>query len=58
MKKEQTNKKEQVCSICGKPYTGYGNNAQPINDGRCCDECNAKVVIPKRIERFYKGEQI
>ena len=56
MTKVQTNKKEQVCSICGKPYTGYGNNAQPINDGRCCDECNAKVVIPKRIERYYKGE--
>ncbi len=44
------NKKKHVCSICGKPYTGYGNNAQPINDGRCCDECNAKVVIPRRIQ--------
>ena len=52
IKKVQTNKKEQVCSICGKPYTGYGNNAQPINDGRCCDECNAKVVIPKRIQKI------
>lgn len=40
---------EHICSICGKKYDGYGNNAQPINDGRCCDECNRKVVIPIRI---------
>mgnify|MGYP000340447511 FL=1 len=38
-----------ICSICGKKYDGYGNNAQPINDERCCDECNRKVVIPIRI---------
>ena len=24
-----------ICSICGKHYEGYGNNAQPVNDGRC-----------------------
>ena len=32
-----------------KEYVGYGNNAQPVNDRRCCDECNLKVVIPYRI---------
>lgn len=37
------------CSICGKQYEGFGNNAQPINDGRCCDECNKNVVIPRRL---------
>lgn len=21
---------EHICSICGKKYDGYGNNAQPI----------------------------
>ena len=46
-----------ICSICNEPIptTSYGwsegNNAQPINDGRCCDNCDATVVIPKRIER-------
>lgn len=40
---------EHICSICGKKYEGYGNNVQPINDERCCDECNRKVVIPIRI---------
>jgi hypothetical protein len=41
-----TMKPVQVCSICGGPIVGYGNNARPINDGRCCDQCNAERVIP------------
>ena len=36
------------CSICGKEIEGRGNNAWPINDGRCCDNCNFAVVIPRR----------
>jgi hypothetical protein len=28
-----------------------GNNAQPVNDGRCCDECNMDVVIPARLQQ-------
>lgn len=51
------------CSICkgeievkkdpktGKVFWDQGNNAQPINDGRCCDKCDLEVVIPKRIEK-------
>ena len=47
------NKKNQhICSICGKGYEGYGNNAQPINNGRCCESCNATVVIPRRIQEY------
>lgn len=43
------------CSICDKEIPvkeggwSQGNNAQPINDGRCCDECNVNVVIPARL---------
>lgn len=46
-----SNKKiaKNTCSICGKEYRGYGNNARPYNKGWCCDECNAKYVIPYRI---------
>lgn len=40
----------KYCSICGKPYEGYGNNANPVNDGRCCNECNTKIVVPRRIQ--------
>ena len=37
------------CSICDKEEKGYGNNANPLNSGRCCDECNLKFVIPRRM---------
>lgn len=52
------------CSICnedikgdvvigkdGVPYVPYegGNNAAPVNSGRCCDSCNWSVVIPSRL---------
>ena len=43
------------CSICGneiQPVLMGGNsvwteghNAQPINDGRCCDSCNDIVIL-------------
>jgi hypothetical protein len=36
----------QVCSICGGPIVGFGNNAQPVNDGLCCDRCHERVVVP------------
>lgn len=48
--------KQKICSICKKKYTGFGNNAEPINHGICCDYCNAKV-ISARIERLY-GEKL
>lgn len=44
------------CSICGKRIDdGFSNNAQPINNGRCCNSCNAKYVIPARINRMRAG---
>lgn len=43
---------KKKCSICGKKYDGYGNNARPVNDGKCCDYCNANVVIPARIYQW------
>lgn len=49
------------CSICGKeiqkdPMTGWeeGNNAQPVNDGRCCNECNINIVIPRRLREINR----
>lgn len=46
-----TNKEDnsKICCICGKRYHGYGNNAEPVKDGECCDKCNYNVVIPARI---------
>jgi hypothetical protein len=37
------------CVICGKEIIGYGNNAEPVAKGRCCDVCNITVVIPERL---------
>ena len=38
------------CSICGKEIGKYGNGAYPVNSGKCCDECNLKIVVPARIK--------
>ena len=36
------------CSICKEDFEGYGNNAQPVNNGVCCDGCNT-LVIKRRL---------
>ena len=54
-KDKEENKK--VCVICGKEYDGYGNNAQPVKDGKCCDKCNQEVVIPARIKKMGLKEE-
>lgn len=41
------------CCICKKPIEGYGNNAAPVKDGRCCDKCNWDYVIPARLIGLY-----
>ena len=51
------------CSICqgviepskdanGKIYWRGGNNAEPINNGRCCNACNELRVIPARLKEY------
>ena len=36
------------CSICNEDFNHhYGHNAQPINDGICCDDCNMLVVLER-----------
>lgn len=43
------------CCICGRLFTGYGNNPAPVKKaGRCCDECNDYVVIPARLAELEK----
>ena len=47
-----------ICCICGKKAEGYGNNPQPVKDkGRCCDACNAEVVIPARLGIMIKNKK-
>lgn len=40
------------CVICNKEYEGYGNNAEPIAKGMCCDNCNTTYVIPARLKQL------
>ena len=43
------------CSICNENFEGFGNNAEPINDGRCCDDCN-NLVIMERIKELNNND--
>ena len=43
---------EHKCCICGRQFSGDGNNPAPVehaNDDVCCDACNTDVVIPLRL---------
>ena len=41
------------CDICQKEITGYDCNAWPLSEGRCCQECDDKYVVPLRV--FLSG---
>lgn len=56
--KEDLDDDKHICVICGKEYEGYGNNAEPVADGKCCDECNWTVVIPERIKQIGLKEDV
>lgn len=43
---------KQKCCLCGEEFEGYGNNAEPVKKGTCCDECNKNKVIPARIKEW------
>lgn len=48
-----TEAKADFCCICGEPMEDYGNNPEPYvsaDEGRCCDGCNVKFVIPARLD--------
>lgn len=50
--------KEEICCICGEPIEGYGNNPRPYKqEGRCCDACNSKFVIPARLAELNNKEE-
>lgn len=53
----------QKCSICNGPLYHpdlqwiCGNNAEPINDGRCCDNCNWITVLPARLREAQSSNR-
>ena len=51
------------CCICSEFFEGHGNNPDPVTDesgkffdeeAQCCNKCNDKVVIPKRLEEMLE----
>ena len=46
------NQKQNRCVICNEPYEGYGHNALPVKEGRCCTDCNWTGVISARAEKM------
>ena len=44
------------CCLCEKSYVGYGNNAVPLAEGKCCDNCNNKVIA-ERMRVYYEKEK-
>ena len=40
---------EKKCCICGKEFIDYGNNAEPVRRGICCNSCNARYIIASRL---------
>ena len=49
--------KKNVCCICGEEYSGFGNNARPLREGRCCDCCNQMYVIPYRFMQMLADKK-
>jgi hypothetical protein len=45
----------RLCCFCGQPFGEFGNNPEPLNpySERCCDDCNARVVIPARLRLLF-----
>ena len=40
------------CCLCGCEIEGWGNNPYPVikeENARCCDDCNAILVIASRM---------
>jgi hypothetical protein len=48
-----------LCSICFNDIPSVngwdsGNNAAPVNHGRCCNDCDNNIVIPARINMMVR----
>tara|TARA_R110002020_G_scaffold369320_2_gene581149 strand:- start:3466 stop:3702 length:237 start_codon:yes stop_codon:yes gene_type:complete len=49
---------KKTCCLCGTVFTEWGNNPEPIKsfeEGKCCNYCNDKHVIPARIRDLFVG---
>ena len=56
---DAANKKSdtEICVICGCEYTTVGNNAEPVAEGDCCNDCNIRVVVPARLKQLREARK-
>jgi hypothetical protein len=55
IKKDFGHTLDNVCVICSKTFQGIGHNPAPIKfSGRCCNDCNDKVIY-SRLEKLISG---
>lgn len=41
------------CCICDTEISKWeSNNAEPIQKGECCDDCNYQYVVPERMKQL------
>jgi hypothetical protein len=40
------------CVICKESSKGHGNNAQPLANGKCCDDCDKTVLCYRMMYAF------
>ena len=48
----------KTCSICQRYFQGFDCNAWPVNEGRCCEECDMRIVLSARITIMYRKERL
>ena len=48
---------KDTCCLCGADIQGHGNNASPVKEGVCCDECNLFKVVPARLTQTLEREE-
>lgn len=48
-----TDNSSPPCALCGAAIVGYGHNAAPMAQGKCCDTCNLRVIAA----RFSHGHR-
>jgi hypothetical protein len=49
------------CCICRREIDDFhgwdrGHNAQPVMEGRCCDDCNSDKVLTRRMQNAIEGK--
>jgi hypothetical protein len=54
--RRQPIRRRPLTRVCNGPIVRFGNNAQPVNDGRCCDRCYSETVVPEGVRRVLERD--